>query len=63
MSKQTEKGDYHFAFVEYSLAASALNAMKELDGNMQYGDVGKPLRYFSFAFTFQLILFLRRLFF
>jgi hypothetical protein len=48
MSKQTEKGDYHFAFVEFSLAASAMNAMKELDGNMQYGDAGKPLRYVSF---------------
>lgn len=47
-SKQTEKGPVNFAFVEYGNATAAMNAMRDLDGHVAYGQGSRPLRYFSF---------------
>ena len=51
LTKHTEKGLNNYSFVEYVNASSAVEAMKELDGDVQYGVEGKPIRYDQFCFV------------
>lgn len=44
LTKHTEKGLNNYCFIEFAQGSSAMDAMKELDGDLQYGVEGKPIR-------------------
>lgn len=44
LNKHHEKGIVSYAFIDYNTATAAVEAMKELDGNMAFGGNGRPLR-------------------